>query len=236
MKPHYSTFRDCHKGEEMVVLGNGPSLEKVPLEFMGRFLTFGCNRITMLYPRFCPTYYLGLGANHVNSAERRATIEPIFADDRLMAAFMNRLFYQEFDHGEYTHKLYSILGPRYYGAEGEQIRQFSLNPLRYVGLGYSNVYPMLQIAYYMGIQTVYLVGLDHDYPDTPHKHFYDDGEGDARHFETAPGPYTNDAWRFGVDRVFAHALEAYKADGRRIVNLTPETKCEVFEHADLHSV
>lgn len=236
MKPHYSAFKDCHKGEAMIVVANGPSLKDVPLGFLSSLPSFACNRITMMHPDYCPTYYMGLGGNHVNSPEKRATLEPMLSDPRLKAAFLNRLLYHEFDHGPNVEKQYSVLGPRFYGGQGEAIRDFSLEPLFMVGLGFTNVYPMLQVAYYMGVQTVYLVGLDHNYPDTPNKHFYKDGEGHTSHFEIAPGPYTNAAWQRGADRQFEKAKAVYDQAGREIWNLTPGSKCDVFPRKDLSEV
>ena len=110
-KEYYGFFHNKYKGEECILIANGPSLEKTPIDFWKSRPSFGCNRISFRLPEFCPTYYIGLGANHSNTVEKRATMLPMLADDRLKGFFINRLIYHEFDYGEYTDKMYSILGP-----------------------------------------------------------------------------------------------------------------------------
>ena len=51
-----TTFADTHSGEVCVVVGNGPSLRGVPVEFLKKHKTFGTNRIYLL-PGFTATYY-----------------------------------------------------------------------------------------------------------------------------------------------------------------------------------
>ena len=37
-------LRDTHKGETCLVVGNGPSLKKIPKDFLKKYPTFGTNR------------------------------------------------------------------------------------------------------------------------------------------------------------------------------------------------
>ena len=45
-----------HKGETGLIIGNGPSLKDVPIEFLHKYPTFGTNRIYLM-DGFEPTYY-----------------------------------------------------------------------------------------------------------------------------------------------------------------------------------
>jgi hypothetical protein len=222
----YTDLKSWHPGGTCILICNGPGLVNIPASFLTLYPTLGCNRITMLYPGFCPTYYFGMGSNQMDTPEKRMTILPTIMDDRCKAAFINRLLIHEFAH---TNKCYSWLGGRTYGATEEQIRQFSHNPMMAVGLGYTMAFPMLQVAFYMGFETVLIVGMDHEYPDTKHKHFYDDDQGYIRLFETAPGPYTTQAWKRGADTVLQRCRDEYDKAKRMIVNLSEPTKCDIFE-------
>ena len=51
--------RDRHLGERVFLLGNGPSLNKLPLEKLADEYTFGVNRIGLLFDRVSwrPSYW-----------------------------------------------------------------------------------------------------------------------------------------------------------------------------------
>lgn len=230
MLEHYSDIKDRHKGETGLLVLNGPGLKNVPRPFLDKYPTLGCNRITLMYPDFCPTYYFGMGANQLDTPEKRATILPLIMDDRCRAAWINRLLIYEFSH---TNKCYSWLGGRTYGASDKQLRQFSKKPYAVVGLGYTMAFPILQVAMWLGFETILIVGMDHDYPEGKQKHFYADDERYAALFEVAPGPYTADAWRRGADDVLRTCKAEFDQAGRRIVNLSEPTKCDIFERGKL---
>ena len=224
---HYRQLKNLYDGECIVVC-NGPSLNDVPLEFLRSRPTFGCNRITLLQSEFIPTFYSCIGANQLDTPERRDTIYPIL--DKVEYAFINRLLINEFAHYD---NVYSIIGwPRStHGANSDRTK-YSHDPLVWVGIGFTMTYIALQIADYVGFTTALMVGLDHKYDMTSdRKHFYRDGEVPL--FEVAPGPHGPAKWQQGCDHVFAHALVAWKAKGKKIYNLTPDSACDVFRKHDL---
>ena len=81
----------------------------------------------------------------------------------------------------------------------------------------------LKIAHLMGFETVLMVGLDHT--------------GDGTHFHPAydqwgaKRTYRQDIPK--VDMSFQVARDEYEKSGRRIINLTPGSKCTVFEKEDI---
>jgi len=229
---HYSHFKDLHKGETCIVVANGPSLKEVPVEFLRRYVTLGCNRISMMTEThgFAPTYYACMGWNQVDTPEKRETFWEMLDHPDCKAAFINRMWAHEFPY----ENVYTILGGRYYGVEPVQTKGFSYDPLHVSGLGYTMVFVLLQIAYYMGFETVLLVGLDHHYPEGPQKHFYSDD--DYPQFEVAPGPvynFDNEEWKRGADAVLRLCEAIYERNGRDIINLTGETRCTVFRKESL---
>lgn len=219
---HYTELKDSHKGETGLVVANGPGLAKVSDEFLSSYPSFGCNRISARHPGYCPTYYVGMGFNQLDTPEKRKDIEVFITDARCEVMFINRHWVHEYAYP----KVLSVLGGRAYGAKDSNLRDFSFNPLHYMGIGYSIVYCSLQIAYYMGFTTILLVGMDHTY-EGAQGHFYPDDK--YPEFEKAPGPYTPKAWQNGANMVFTLANDAYRKNKRRIINLSEPTACEVFE-------
>jgi len=228
--PGYEQFKDLHKGEPGLVVANGPSLAEVPIEFLKRYVTLGCNRITHMTPEFVPTYYACLGRNQVNTQAKRETIFPTIEHPDCKAAFINRLLIHEFPFDS----AYSIMGGSFYGLENTRV--FSYDPLNVTGLGATMTFVLLQIAFYMGFDPVLIVGLDHNYPKGTKRHFYDDGV--FPDFEQAPGPvYNNDneTWQAMASMMLAMAQEVYLEHGRTIINLTRDSQCEAFRKEALSS-
>ena len=217
--PQYTVFENKHKGKEATVLLNGPSLNMVPLDHI-HGLTFGSNQI---YRTFIPTYYVNTGGQHFTEPSLITEILDVMDDDRCEAAFLNRLSIHVFRHT----KAFSVLSTKYYpGYPQEAQYGFSMDPLVTIGIKGSVLYPILQIAYYMGFKRLNLVGFDYHYEEGK-EHFYPE---DPR-LEQAPGPYydnDSDKWRATNDVILAACDQIYKEDGREIVNITPESHCEVF--------
>jgi hypothetical protein len=181
-------------------------------------------------PEFVPTYYACLGRNQVNAEAKRETIFPTIGHPDCKAAFINRLLIHFFPYDN----VYSIMGGSSYGVKNTGL--FSYDPLNVTGLGATMTYVLLQIAFYMGFETVLVVGLDHSYPKGSKKHFYDDKE--YPDFEAAPGPVyggNNEMWQSYATAMFTVAQEVYKEHGRRIINLTDVSKCEVFSREAISS-
>lgn len=238
MKPNlgYTKFKDCHRGSPGIVIANGPGLAEIPIDFLNKYPSHGCNRITLMAPEFAPNYYYCLGRNQIDTAEKRETFIPTLVHKNCKAAFLNRLYAHLFPFDE----IYSIMGGSFYGfgqsPDAPSTRFFSYDPLHITGLGATMVFVMLQIAYYMGHDPVLIVGLDHHYPDSTKKHFYDDS--DVPNFESAPGPvYENDTsvWRQHADFMFRLARKHYDDGGREIINLSVQTACEIFRKEALSS-
>ena len=223
-KPIYTRFKDCHKGESGIIIANGPSLRDVPIEYLMSMPTFGCNYVHMLGD-FAPTYYANIGVNHLDTEEKRASIFPAMARPNCKAAFINRLFAHYFPFEDVV----GIMSGSVFKWPQRETRKFRTDPLDYIGVGGTMLFGLFQIAYYMGFDKVYVVGLDHDY-EGKEPHFY--SEDDVPFIEAVPGPvydYDNERWQARCDGVFTMCRIAYEDDGRRIINITPGSKCDVFE-------
>jgi hypothetical protein len=114
---------------------------------------------------------------------------------------------------------------------------FSREPDRWIYEGHTVTYVSLQIAYYMGFRTVLLVGVDHkyDYEGMPNQEKRAEGK-DVNHFHPdyfADGTRWHNPDLFRSRLSYQMAKTVYEIDGRRIVNLTPESELQVFETGDI---
>ncbi len=224
-------FRDKHLNETCIIIANGPSLSDVPLDFLKSYYSFGCNRIYLLED-FTPTYFVQIGADQV-AGEKAKDFHDICG--RVDASFMNR---QSVAAGGFAGipNVYPIFSrpldepqaPKGIGC------QFSTHPLYAIGIGGSVVFQSFQLAYWMGFSTCLVVGLDHNYPkDWGQKwHFYLNEES----VTAKDGPYGGrKSWETRTNRAFQVSRAAFAADGRQILNLTPESKCHEFNTGNIQA-
>ena len=209
-------FANIHRDETCVVIGNGPSLNKTPLdELHKKYITMGSNRIYTL--PFTPDYYC-----IIDELMLKACL-PLPEDFRPEAMFLRA---EACVKGNYP--IYPIV-----------VNGFSPDISNFVVMGGTVTYALLQIAFYMDFSTVLLVGVDHYYPKTSRMeeglHFVAGGK-DPDHFTPKNGkPYFSSGKRYsapaltGSEKYYAVADSIFKKFGARIVNLTPGTKLDVFE-------
>ena len=206
-----TTFADTHSGETAVIIGNGPSLKSVPVEFLKKYKTFGTNRIHLL-PDFTATYYTSVNplviqqsADEINAYPARAKFIADAEAYRIPGA------YPLYSVGNWT---------------------FSYSPAAYIFEGFTVTYVCMQLAFHMGFETVLLVGVDHKFrmDGTPNQETTWQGD-DPNHF--SPDYFKGTRWNnpdlANSERAYRLAEKAYRDAGRRIVNLTEGSALDVFE-------
>lgn len=226
--PHL--LQNKHEGEQCIIVGNGVSLKDVSDLFLASRPTFGCNRIFMR-EGFIPTYYSLSGNTQVDGLEQleiaRSYVKKV--TEKGGSAFVNRECVKSF-HG--LNRTYGILSVAPNGVA--QRGKFSYNPLWSVGVLGTQTYVNLQLAYWMGFTTALLVGIDHDY-GSDNRHFYPEDQFPATLFETEVRDFAEELiQRHEADLAYVRAQCAWEADGRRIINLTPDTKEEIFDRENLN--
>ena len=197
-------MKDRHKGETCIAIACGPSLKDVPNEFLESYVTFGVNKIWL--KKFSPTYYV--------------------ATDPMMGQYARKM--RDMKCREYF--LLSRFCRNFGGARPIRMVNkdegvvFSYDPLSWISTRNGTVmFSALHFAYLMGFSTVLMVGLDHS---------------GNKHFHPSYGTYVMAGrvyyWRpERVDVAYQVCRDAYEADGRRIINLTPGSKTDVFEKQDI---
>ena len=197
-------LRDVHKGETCVAIANGPSLADVPNEFLESYITFGVNKIWL--KGFAPTYY--------------AATDPIMGQYTIPIMNMRCREYFVLDRVCKHQSGLCRIRP----VNDDRGVVFSYDPLKWISTKNGTVmFTVLHIAYLMGFTTVLLVGLDHS---------------GNEHFHPSYELHGMTGWNYHwdpdrVDDAFRVCRDAYEADGRRIINLTPGSLCDVFEKQEI---
>ena len=203
-----------HEGETALIIGNGPSLRNVSREFLQKYPSFGTNRIYLM-DGFTPTYYCSV--NPLVIQQFSEDIAMIDAPKFLPAAYC-------FDD--------TCLPLNSAG-----MVLFSQDASQWIYEGHTVTFVCMQIAYYMGFKTVLLVGVDHSfvYDGRPNEQRVMDGN-DPNHFH--PDYFKGKQWNnpdlARSEHAYKLARAMYEAHDRRIINLTPNTKENVFEHGDIN--
>lgn len=208
--PIFKELYNKHKGETAIVIGNGPSLRNVPGEFLNEYPTFGSNKIYML--PLNPTYHVIV--NPIVYAQ--------FKEDKPLMTSI-QFFPRLTESGAY--KLNSVGVP-----------MFSYCPWKWIYEGHTVTFVSLQLAFFMGFETVLLVGVDHryEYEGEPNEERLMEGD-DPNHFDPNyfKGHHWNNPDLERSEEAYEMALMAYHNDHRQIINLTEGSALDVFPKMEL---
>ena len=211
-------FLDIHRGETCVIIGNGPSLDKVPNEWLDKHITFGSNQI---YRKpFTPDYYCII--DEAMMYRCLPTLKEGWRPKRQM-----------FIRAECGLKDNWWIYPIVMNGYSRDINGF-------VVMGGTVTYAMFQLATFMGFSRVLLVGVDHYYPKsmTGKAGAFTAKGKDPDHFTCADGkPY------FEPGKVYARPEDttmSYQAAKMfcdqfniEVINLTEGSRLNVFKKGSI---
>lgn len=242
-------LREAYAGQDVVILGNGPSLNSFDPEILKGKVSIGANGVYEKFAQWgCATDFILL--EDVEQAERRgkafrnvSTIDgkPVMKLAALHTAHAIPRPWPEdlcFFNARYVNDetYYSDWGPHF-------SRDFS----GIVWLGSTVTFIGLQLAWFLGAKRVFLAGVDFSYGEL--EKFFPPGklvvtEKNLKvvqkcHFSAN---YHKVGDVIGVPhssyqiRAYELAKRVYEADGREIINISPGTKLDVFEQRDAASI
>jgi len=214
-------FKDCHKGKRGFIACNGPGLNDIDVTKLEGEIVFGLNREYL--KKQLPIDYLVV----VNDL-----VEKQFGDEMKKYARDNcSAFFTCY-----------LTGPRCFRLRfTPDIPKFTGDPTQPVWQGYTVTYSAIQLAYYMGITPLYLIGLDHYFSYKKAKKV--EGRG---LLATGPDPnhFSPDYWGTGVrwdkygiaaaTNAYRLARKAFDEAGRKIYNASSVTHLseEIFPRVD----
>lgn len=215
-------YRGRHQGRRCFILGNGPSLKNTDLSRLRDEVTFGLNRIYLLFPElgFTTTYLVSVNELVLEqcAGELGALSLPRFFTwraRRLFGAAPDLMF----------------LDTDYTGPE-----DFARDVTGRVFEGHTVTYVALQLAYHMGFQQAILIGVDHSFTTQgpPNKTVVSQGE-DPNHFDAG---YFGKGFRWqlpdleGSERAYRLARVAYQQAGRQVLDATIGGQLTIFPKVD----
>lgn len=226
-------LKDKHKNQRGFVIGNGPSLQIRDLNLLKKEVTFASNRIYLAFEQtdWRPTYY---------SVEDSLVLEQ---NQKQIQNFTdtNKLFPSDI-----TKYISPIQNTLYFNFQRTQFYpqepSFGINALHCLYWGSTITYTLLQLACYMGIREIYLLGVDHDY-DVPKKH--EKGEeafvvnNNQNHFHPdylKPGEKMHPPNLHQLDKAYLSANRAISRLNGKIYNATRGGKLEIFPRVDFDSL
>jgi hypothetical protein len=224
-----ATLKDIHKGKRAFVIANGPSLKFTDMSKLRNELTFGMNRIYLMFPGlgFSTTYLTVVNDLVIEqtAGELAALSLPKFLAWRSRRHFPTDLPIARLPTFLYT----SYTGPRF--ATDVRGRVWE-------GATVTNV--TLQLAFHMGFQQVILIGVDHNYSATgkPNTTVISQGD-DPNHFSPS---YFGKGFRWQLPDLetsevgYALARESYRNSGRENLDATIGGKLTIFPKVDYDSL
>jgi hypothetical protein len=210
-------YKNIHRGERCFIIGNGPSLNQLDLTLLKNEYTFGMNRIYMAFPEmgYKTSYYVCMNDLVVEQCAR--DIQKM--DIPRFLSWRARKWVTLDDNLQFIYTSYTGSG-------------FSKEITGRVWESATVTYISLQLAYYMGFETVYLIGVDHNFitQGTPNTTVISQGN-DPNHFN--PG-YFGKGFRWQLPDLetseigYRMAREAFQHDGRQVLDATLGGKLTVF--------
>ena len=222
-------MKDIDKGKRAFIIGNGPSLKQTDLSKLKNEITFGMNRIYLAFPEwgFTTTYLCVTNDLVVEQFvdDINALTIPKFIAWRSHRHFNADMHLKDIPTFTYT----SYTGPRFATDARGRIWE---------GATVTNL--ALQLAYHMGIEKAILIGVDHNFKDKgeANKTVVSQGD-DPNHF--MPNYFGKGVkWQLpdlDTSEVgYTLAREAYRKDGREVVDATVGGKLTIFPKVDYDSL
>lgn len=213
-----ASLKDAHKGKPMIIVGNGPSLNKTPLDEFPGIASIGMNKIDLLFKRvkWRPSYIVC--TNGIVVKQHR----DVFADSDIPVLLSSK---NKRSMPKKTKKVSYFLS--------NISRDFSPDFSEGVGSAATVTYTALQLAYYMGANPVIIFGVDHSFKYEGKANDIAKREGaDVNHFD--PNYFKSGSY-WGVpnldlsEKAYLASRIAFEEDGRKVYDATIGGKLEIFE-------
>lgn len=214
------TLRDAYRGKRCVIIGNGPSLRRMDLRRLEHEITFGLNRIYLLFDELqFPTTFL-VSVNPLVIQQSAAELVGVPS-----------LKFVSWHARRHVPDRHDVVLLRTTGG-----RSFSTDPSTGLWEGATVTFVALQLAYYLGFETVVLIGVDHSFATKGPAHQLVTSTGEDRdHFH--PG-YFGPGFRWQLpdletsEVAYRIAREQFERAGRQVLDATLDGKLTIFPKVD----
>jgi len=152
-----ASLKNAHQGKRCFIIGSGPSINKMDLSPLKSEITFGHNAFYLIADRlgFLPTYYVI--EDPLPAEDNSTEINKLVGTTKIFPQDLKYCLKKD-------EKTVYVNFNRYFSYYPQpNFPQFSEDMLKCVFWGGTVAYMSLQLAYYMGIREVYLIGVDLSY-------------------------------------------------------------------------
>lgn len=221
---YLAELEGAYRGQQCVIIGNGPSLNRTDLSLLAGRHTFGLNRLYLMFDKvgFATEFHVVVNRLVVEQCASELVAVP----GRLISSWPNRSLLRARHDAIY---LQQLVGPL-----------FSMDARRGVWEGATVTYVALQLAYFMGFEEAVLIGVDHRFSTQGRAHALVTTETqDHDHFDPS---YFGRGFRWQLpdletsETAYQLAKSVYARAGRRVIDCTVEGALDVFPKADLAGV
>ncbi len=217
-------FKNRHVNERVVIVCNGPSLNKMDLSFLKDEYVIGLNKIYLGFKKFKfhPKYYVA-----VNEKVLRQSHKEI--NNLTCVKFLSNRANDLFTENSLTH-IINTSNPS---------ARFSKDISNGLEEGWTVTYAALQVAYYLGFKQVIIIGMDHrfSFQGKPNEAKFLKGK-DNNHF--CSSYFSNKEWDnpdlANSEKSYQIANNVFESEGRQILDATLDGACNVFEKVDYKKV
>lgn len=237
-------LQDRHKGELGFIVANGPSLRNIDLDVFADKVTIGSNGVYSFGgPDGFPTYFTM--EDWAQVYDRRKDFASIRSEKKIFALYNAAHVRAD------NRTLFANVEPDSHGSSGRRFSdiypQFSRDFASVVYQGATITYINLQLAFFLGMDPVVIVGLDHNYGSIVDR--FPPGKITVTHDVMAAlsevhaiPDYHSLGGTFGVPHVklqeaaYLEARRVFDSYGRTVLNATPGTHLDVFEKVRLEEI
>jgi len=211
-------LRNAYSNRPLLVVGNGPSLNRTPLAKFAKLPSIGMNKIDLIFgnTEWRPSFIVCL-----NNAVARQHQDAFAASDiPVFLAWKSRWLLRSKNRKAVN----------YYPVTASN--SFSYNPLQGFGSSATVTYIALQLAHWMGADPVILFGVDHSFKFEGRAGTYQKRKGpDVNHFHA---DYFSAGSVWGTpdlqrsEREYQLAKDAFEKHGRKILDATIGGRLDIF--------
>jgi hypothetical protein len=209
-------FQNIHRGKDCIIIGNGPSLNKMDLSPIRDYYTFGLNKIFMFEKYDLNLSYL-------------AAVNPLVIEQsKTVYEKFDRPIFLSYDNSkgviDDASHIYRLNSKSLFGFGSRMTEEFYE--------GGTVTYVAMQLAFAMGFERVALIGIDHNFaqkgaPNSEQKMEKDD----ENHFH--PDYFKGHNWHLAdlEANEISYSLAKYQFErsGKKIWDATLNGKLQVFE-------
>jgi len=210
-------YKNRHIGERVVIVCNGPSLNKMDLSFLKNEHVIGLNKIYLGFKkyRFYPKYYVA-----VNEKVLRQSHQEI--KKLTCIKFLSARATEFFSENSLTH-IIDTKNPK---------ERFTKDLQKGLEEGWTVTYAALQVAYYLGFTKVIIIGMDHkfSFQGKPNETRFLKGD-DSNHFCSTY--FANKEWDNpdleNSEKSYQLAKDIFEKGNRQVFDATVNGACNIFD-------